>query len=95
MIAILALRNDDAEQMLDCLNKSESHSPTEFAKSLNSSLFAIAYHKLGKKEAANEALKNATEYFDQMRARNVVKYHHDILIAELLLQEARGLISGG
>ena len=92
--AIVAYRNGNAELALECLKKSEKNSPVPYAKALNYTLFALAYQKLGQDEKAEQAVKAASQYVERYRSEQATKYHHDVMIAEIMLQEAKSEMSG-
>lgn len=92
--AIVAYRNGDAKLALECLEKSEKNSPVPYAKALNYTLSALAYQELGEDEKAEQAMKSASQYLERYRSEQATKYHHDVMIAEIMLQEAKSKISG-
>ena len=92
--ALLAYRSGDAESALECLKNSENNSPVTYAKALNLPLLALTQYRLGNKEAADQAMSSATQLFKQLRADEANKYHHDVMIAEVLFEEATKTIAG-
>jgi thiol-disulfide isomerase/thioredoxin len=91
--ALVAYRNGDAKLALECLEKSTKHRPVPYAKALNDSLSALAHHQLGNKVKAEQSLESASRYVNRYRSDESTRYHHDVMIADILLQEAKQVMA--
>ena len=87
--ALLAYRNGNAKLALKYLQESEKNQPVAYAKALNLPLFALVHHRLGNDAEAEESLKSAERLIQQLTASETSRYHHDVLIADLILDEAK------
>jgi thiol-disulfide isomerase/thioredoxin len=92
--ALLAYRNGDAKNALKYLQESEKNQPVAYAKALNYPLSALIHHQLGDSKKANQALSAAGQFLKQLSASEASKYHHDVMIAGVIFDEANRAITG-
>lgn len=91
--ALVAYRNGDAELAIECLTKSGKHNPVPYARILNDAIFALAQHQLGETEKAKRAFQSASAGLARYRSEESTKYHHDVMIADIILTEAKQAFS--
>lgn len=91
--ALLAYRSGDAESAVKHATKSEALKPATDAHLLNFGVFALAQHALGNTQKCQDALEELSKLIAQQhQAHQLV--NHDVLIAEMLLQEAAAKVNG-
>jgi len=90
--ALLAYRSGDAELAVKNVNQSEGHVPHDYCHALNMPVLAMAQHQLGRSEQARLALQEASRTIARIKEAPNSKGHHDLLIAEILFQEAEALM---
>jgi WD40 repeat protein/Flp pilus assembly protein TadD len=88
--AMLAYRSGDADLAVQYVNQSEQHKPTDYAHALNLAILAMAQHELQHPNEAHDAVEEAAQVIERLRTGD--RNHHDLLIAEILLQEAEALL---
>jgi tetratricopeptide (TPR) repeat protein len=91
--ALLAYRNGDAESAAEYVARSEALEPSAFTRVLNFAILAMAEHQRQHSEEARRALDEAVRLYSRLQVDGNNRGHHDLLIAEILLQEARGLVA--
>ncbi len=60
---------------------------------MNLAILAMAQNHLQHPDEAREALEAASQLIQRLQEVDSNKGHHDLLIAELLLREANGMIN--
>jgi serine/threonine protein kinase/tetratricopeptide (TPR) repeat protein len=91
--ALVAYRQGNAESALAFIRNSEDVGPSERLRALNLIVSAMAFHALGRRDEATQALHKGKEIVERSEQEPANQDHHDILIAKILLDEAETLIS--
>jgi thiol-disulfide isomerase/thioredoxin len=92
--AMLAYRSGDTKSAIDYLKKSDASRPVDFVRAANLPLLAMAHHQLGNDVAAGSALKQASQVLQRLRDEAANTGHHDLLIAQIMFDEAESQING-
>ena len=74
--------------------KSEEHKPEDFTHAVNLAVLAMARHQQKQPEAARQALDEASQLINRLKADENNKLNLDLLIAQILFREAETLING-
>ncbi|MCA9051508.1 MAG: hypothetical protein KDA89_22375 [Planctomycetaceae bacterium] len=90
-LALLACRRGDAEAALNYVEKSESLRHRRVTHLLNLAVLVLAEHQLEHTEKAQQAFEEMSRLFTQERD-TTRDLNHDLLIAEILLQECREML---
>ena len=92
--AMWAYRSGDAELAVKYVAKSEEHKPEDFTHAVNLAVLAMARHQQKQPEAARQALDEASQLINRLKADENNKLNLDLLIAQILFREAETLING-
>jgi tetratricopeptide (TPR) repeat protein len=92
--ALLAYRRGDAESAVQYLAKSEEYKPIDLTHAMNLAVLTMAQHQLGKPDEAKTALEEASKLITRLKEDPGRKGDFDLLIAEILFNEAKELIDG-
>ncbi len=93
--SLVAYRSGDAESALAYAQKSEELDPSQMAQALILSIRASAHHQLDQLEESRDDVKHASEIIDGLvKSDPNLGHHHDVLMAKILLEEAKALIDG-
>ena len=92
--AFWAYRSGDAESAVNYVEKSEEHKPADTLHATNLAVLAMARHQQKLPEEARQALDEASQVINRLKAYENNKADHDLLIAQILFREADALING-
>lgn len=92
--ALLAYRSGNPRSAIDFATKAEREMPTAFTRGMTQSVVAMAHQKLNQPEQARTALAEAAQTIAVLKNMLGTSFDHDLLVAEILRQEAEAQITG-
>jgi WD40 repeat protein/serine/threonine protein kinase/tetratricopeptide (TPR) repeat protein len=92
--ALLAYRSGDADSAVKYVTESEKSKPGGPTHGMSLAVLALAKHQLKLPLEAQKALKEASQVIASLQEVPDQRIHHDVMIAEILVREARAIING-
>jgi serine/threonine protein kinase/WD40 repeat protein/tetratricopeptide (TPR) repeat protein len=92
--ALAEYRSGDFEASTQSSTKAEESNPNPLSHSINLAIRALAQQRLGHLDAARATREECAQSIKQLQSMGDNSIDHDLLIAQILLQEAETLTSG-
>lgn len=91
--ALLAYRSGDAASTVRYAQQSQAHEPNHYCNCQVLTILALAQIQLHEFDAARGNLDKASEVIAQLQTNEANRIAHDVLIAQLLLREAKSQLA--